>query len=461
MKDVSQEPLLTDLYQLTMLQAYLKSGMRQTAAFEFYVRNLPPSRAFLMACGLENCLDYLENLRFDDDDLRYLESTRRFSDDVLEYLKTFRFTGDVWAMPEGTIFFANEPVLSVVAPICEAQFVETRLINILQYQILVASKAARCVMAAGDKVKLIDFGVRRAHGAEAGLFAARASFIAGFIGTSTVLAEALWGIPAFGTMAHSFIEAHAEEKDAFIDFCLANPRNTTLLLDTYDTIEGAKKALHAARELTARGIPITRVRLDSGDILKLSREVRKILDENGRSDIGIIATGNMDEFSIRDLMSRGAPIDSFGVGTKLDTSDDAPYLECAYKLVEYAGEPKLKNSPQKQTLPGRKQVFRRFQNKTMVGDTICLKSAQMEGLSLLKKVMKDGRSVGPHLSLTDIACYAKNQIDSLPENLRSLQERVTYPVDIDPDLLTLQAQMNVRRKLREDVERCGPGTTPL
>ena len=320
----------------------------------------------------------------------------------------------------------------LLAPICEAQFVETRLMNILQYQILVASKAARCVIAAGKKAGLIDFGLRRAHGAEAGLFAARASFIAGFIGTSTVLAEALWGIPAFGTMAHSFIEAHDSEKEAFIHFCVANPRNTTLLLDTYDTIAGAKKAVLAARELAGMGITVSRVRLDSGDIMNLSRDVRKILDDNGFADIGIIATGNMDEFSIADLLAQGAPIDGFGIGTKLDTSEDAPYLECAYKIVEYAGEPRLKNSQDKQTLPGRKQVLRRFQDNVMAGDTITLSDTQRDGIFLLHRVMKEGRIVRPNPDLTSIASHAGTSIASLPEYLLGNKVKAIYPVEIDP-----------------------------
>ena len=251
-------------------------------------------------------------------------------------------------MPEGTVFFETEPVVRVTAPIPEAQLLETRLINILHFETMIASKAVRCVLAAEGKSSLVDFGLRRAHGAEAGLLAARASYIAGFTGTSTVLAEAVYGIPIFGTMAHSFVEAYEREEDAFVDFARTNPDNATLLIDTYDTLRGAEKAAEVAKTLAREAIRVRAVRLDSGDLLTLSKDVRRILDEKGFREIRIFVSGNIDEHAIRTLLTHGAPIDGFGVGTKLDTSADAPYMDSAYKLMEYAGRPRCKTSEERQ-----------------------------------------------------------------------------------------------------------------
>jgi nicotinate phosphoribosyltransferase len=432
-------PLLTDLYQLTMLEAYVQGGMREQAVFELFVRRLPDTRAFLIACGLESCLAYLEDLHFTKEELDYLAGTGRFSSDLIDYLTAFRFTGNVHAMPEGTVFFTDEPIIRVEAPICEAQLIETRLINFMQYETLVCSKAARCMLAADGRASLIDFGLRRTHGAEAGLLAARASYIAGFIGTSTVLAEPLYGIPIFGTMAHSYIEAHAKEEDAFVDFCLANPDNTTLLIDTYDTIKGAQRAVRAAKKLADRGIRIQRVRLDSGDIAALSKDVRRILDDQGCRDIQIFVSGNMDEFSIRELLDGGAPIDGFGVGTKLDTSADAPYLECAYKLTEYAGKPKMKKSSGKTSYPGRKQVFRKYDKGRMQGDVITIEDDTPAGTPIIEQVIADGKRLSPAKTLSEIAGYMREQLQALPSDLRALTAKPSsYPVKISPALEQLK-----------------------
>ena len=290
-------PLLTDLYQLNMMQAYLDHGETETAVFEFFVRKLPARRAFLLAAGLEQALDYLEALRFSPEEIDWLARTGRFGQALLDHLAAFRFTGDVHAMPEGTVFFANEPILRVTAPLPQGQLVETRLINILQFQTLIASKAARVLLAAPDKL-LVDFGLRRAHGAEAGLMAARASYIAGFAGTATVLAEQRFGIPAYGTMAHSFVEIHDDESVAFEHFALSRPNNLTLLIDTYDTEAAARKVVALAPRLKAHGIAIRAVRLDSGDMIALSRSVRRILDDGGLNEVGIFASGGLDEDGI-------------------------------------------------------------------------------------------------------------------------------------------------------------------
>ncbi|MBN1382141.1 MAG: nicotinate phosphoribosyltransferase [Deltaproteobacteria bacterium] len=435
-------PLLTDLYQLTMLQAYLNSGIRQQAAFEFFVRTLPENRNFLTACGLETFLDYLEGMRFSPTELIYMKGTGRFSSDLIDYLEQFQFTGDVYAMPEGTVFFTDEPIIRVVAPICEAQLVETRLINMVQFETLIASKAARCVIAADGRASLIDFGVRRAHGAEAGLLAARASYIAGFIGTSTVLANAFYGIPIFGTMAHSFIEAHDSEEAAFIDFCLANPQNTTLLIDTYDTPNGCRKAVEVAKILAEKGIRVQRVRLDSGDILALSKEVRQILDQAGYRDIEIFVSGNMDEFIIEDLLTSGAPINGFGVGTKMDTSADAPYLECAYKLTEYADRPRMKKSSGKVSLPGRKQVFRSYEKGRMTGDVITVEGDSLAGTPLIEQVMVGGNRLAKPRTLQETAAYTRDQFNALPRDLRALRTApAAYPVALSPSLNRLKAKI--------------------
>src|SRR6516225_6685898 len=333
---MTPSPLLTDLYQLNMMQAYLDHGDTGTAVFEFFMRKLPARRGFLLTAGLEQALDFLETLRFSPEDLAWLRESGRFGKGMLDYLAALRFTGDVHAMPEGTVFFADEPILRVTAPLPVAQLIETRLINIVHFQCLVASKAARMMLAAPGKL-MVDFGLRRAHGAEAGVMAARASYIAGFAGTATVLAGELYGIPIFGTMAHSFVQAHDDEAAAFELFAQSRPENLTLLIDTYDTEAGARKVVALAPRLAARGIKIGAVRLDSGDLAALSKSVRRILDQGGLNDVRIFASGGLDEDSVAAMLHAGAPIDGFGMGTSLTTSSDVPALDCVYKLQEYAG----------------------------------------------------------------------------------------------------------------------------
>jgi nicotinate phosphoribosyltransferase len=351
--------LLTDLYQLAMLHGYLASGMDGSAVFEFFVRKLPRGRNFLVAAGLEQALEFLANFRFESDELGWLRETRRFPAEFVQWLETLRFTGDVDAMPEGSVFFADEPILRVTAPLPEAQIVETRLINLLQLPTLVASVAARCVLAAPGKL-LVDFGLRRSHGAEAGLLGSRACYLAGFHATSNVLAGRLFGIPLSGTMAHSFVQACESEEAAFAAFARANRDNVLLLIDTYDTDAGAAKVVELARRLRSEGITVQGVRIDSGDLGDHARRVRRILDDGGLAEARIFASGNLDEHRLQELILGGAPVDGFGVGTRILTSADAPYLDCAYKLEEYAGKPRRKRSEGKATWPGRKQVYRQF-----------------------------------------------------------------------------------------------------
>lgn len=442
--DIAKSPLITDLYQLTMLQAYLEYDMTDTAVFEFFVRKLPPGRNFLIAAGLEPVLEFLAGMCFSAEEIGYLQGTGRFSGKVIKYLEEFRFEGDVDALPEGTVFFPNEPVMRVTAPLPAAQLVETRIISILHLNTLIASKAARCRLAAGGKTLLVDFGLRRAHGAEAGIAAARSSFIAGFAGSSTVMAELLFGIPVYGTMAHSFVEAHGGERRAFLDFARANPGNVTLLIDTYDTMRAAEKTVEIARRLAGEGITVRAVRLDSGDLYDLSVQVRKVLDEGGFPGIGIFASGDIDEYAIRDLLGRGAPINGFGVGTKMDTSADAPYLECAYKLMEYAGIPRFKKSKGKATLPGRKQVFRAFREGIMSGDVIGLEDEELEGFPLLHRYMSNGKITGEQSSLKEIAAHASEQLRALPASLKTLDAGPEYPVGLSSGLRKLHAEVELK-----------------
>ena len=444
--DPGKSPLLTDLYQLNMMQAYLDHADTKAAVFEFFVRKLPARRGFLLNAGLEQALDFIEQLRFSSDDLEWLASSGRFGTNLIDYLRELRFTGDVHAMPEGTVFFANEPILRITAPLPLAQLIETRLMNIVQLQLLVASKAARMLLAAPGKL-MVDFGLRRAHGAEAGLMAARASYIAGFAGTATVLADKVFGIPIFGTMAHSFIEAHDDEKAAFEMFARSRPDNLTLLIDTYDTQAGARKVVALAPALAARGITVRAVRLDSGDLIALSKSVRRILDQGGLADVRIFASGGLDEDAVTHLLRAGAPIDGFGMGTSLTTSSDVPSLDCVYKLQEYAGLPRRKQSIGKETWPGRKQVWRTYDHAgRMCGDVLSVETDQQEGEPLLHLVMQGGRRVAASPKLADIRARAERELMRLPEPLRRLETQ-NYPVEVGQSLSRLAAEVDKRLRL--------------
>jgi nicotinate phosphoribosyltransferase len=440
----STSALLTDLYQLTMVQVYLERHMEEEAVFEFFVRRLPTNRQFLLAAGLEQVLDYLTHLTFSEQELGWLERTGRFTPRLLRYLDTFRFTGDVEAVNEGTLFFPNEPILRVVAPLPQAQLVETRLMNLLNFQTMIASKAARSVLVAGGK-PIIDFGLRRAHGAEAGLMAARASFIAGFAGTATVLAGMQYDIPIYGTMAHSFVQAHKDEVTAFEHFAHAQPNNVVLLIDTYDTEAAAKKVVTLAQPLKTVGITIQGVRLDSGDLADHAGKVRRILDEGELQHAQILASGNLDEYRLQALVAGGAPIDSFAVGTAMTTSADAPSLDCAYKLQEYAGRPCRKRSEGKATWPGRKQVYRhRATTRQLAYDIVTTAGDVQDGEPLLQPVMKAGRRLAPSPLLPEIRHQVAAQLVQLPDQLRQLEAGAPYEVRISHAL----------RALAERVDQC-------
>jgi nicotinate phosphoribosyltransferase len=442
--NVPTSALLTDLYQITMLQAYVERGMTETAVFEFFVRKLPDHRNFLVAAGLEQVIDYLESLHITQDELDWLVHTQQISRPCRDYLAGLRFTGDVAAMPEGTVFFPHEPILRVTAPLPQAQLVETRIINLLNFQSMITSKAVRSVLVAGDK-PLIDFGLRRAHGAEAGLLAARASYLAGFAGTATVLAGQLYGIPLYGTMAHSFIQAHQDESTAFEQFAEAHPAHVILLIDTYDTEAAARKVVALAPRLRARGISIRGVRLDSGDLAAHARAVRRILDEGGLSDARILASGNLDEDRLQTLAASGAPIDSFAVGTAMATSSDTPALDCAYKLQEYAGRSCRKRSEGKATWPGRKQVFRNFHiDGRWNHDVITTATDTQPGEPLLQPVMEKGRRLAPSPPLATIRKRLAAELAHLPDDLRSLDPALPtrYDVRIAPALRDLAAAVD-------------------
>jgi nicotinate phosphoribosyltransferase len=442
--DIGSSPLLTDLYQLNMIQAYLDCGKTDTAVFEFFVRKFPARRSFLMAAGLEQALDYLAHLRPSSEELEWLKKTGRFNQAFLDYMANFRFTGDVHAMPEGTIFFADEPILRITAPLPEAQLIETRLMNILNFQSLIASKAARYKLAAPDKA-LIDFGFRRSHGLEAGLLAARASYIAGFTGTATVMAGKLFDIPIFGTLAHSFIEAFDDEVAAFEAFARARPKDLTLLIDTYDTEEGARKVAALAPRLKEAGIKIKAVRLDSGDLIALSKSVRRILNKGGLASVDIFASGGITEDKIMEMVKARAPIDGFGVGTDLTVSSDVPGLDCAYKLQEYDGFPRRKQSPEKETWPGRKQVWRRFAaDGRMAGDIISIEDDDQSGEPLIEHVMKNGVRIRPSPGLNKIRDRAAANLDRLPESVRRLEEGAPYFVSIADALRELAKEVDRR-----------------
>jgi nicotinate phosphoribosyltransferase len=442
-------PLLTDLYQLNMVQAYLERGQAEIAVFEFFVRTLPDRRGFLIAAGLQQALDYLETVRFSPEEIAWLEKSGRFSPALIDHLAAFRFTGHVHAMPEGTPFFANEPILRVTAPLPEAQLVETTLINILHFQTLIASKAARMVLAAPDKL-LVDFGLRRAHSVEAGLMAARASYIAGFDGTATMMAGKLWDIPLYGTMAHSFIQIYEDEAQAFEDFAWSQPNRLVILLDTYDTEVAARKVVALAPRLHAAGIKVGGVRLDSGDLVALARGVRRILDEGGLNEVTIFASGGLDEDDLVEFARRNAPIDGYGMGTSLVTSSDAPALDCAYKLEEYAGLARRKRSAGKATWPGRKQVWRSYgTDGRMAGDVLSIEDDRQAGEPLLLPVMRAGQRICPPPSLAEVRSRTARELQRLPERLRRLEPGALYPVQVACLLIDLAEEVDRRLAQQE------------
>jgi nicotinate phosphoribosyltransferase len=434
--------LLTDLYELTMAESYLREGMSGEATFSLYIRDYPPNRAYFVLAGIEHLLEIISNLRFNEASIRYLASTGLFSSSLLEYLEGFRFTGTVRAMREGRLFFAYEPAVEITAPIIEAQILETLVINVVQLESMIASKAARCVHAAQGR-GLIDFSLRRTQGVDAGVKVARASYIAGFMGSSNLLAGKIYGIPVFGTMAHSYVSSFPNEMDAFAAFSEAYPGNAVLLIDTYDTLSGAAKAVEIARRMAAKGERLSGVRLDSGDLVRLSREVRDIFRKAGLDHVKILASGNLDEFRLQELLQSGAEIDVFAVGTRMGVSADAPYCDIAYKLVEYDGRPVLKMSTGKKTWVGKKQVFRLYDDQGMMrGDVLGLQSESHPGAEpLLELAVEGGMPVRALESLETIRERFAGERRRLPGEYHELVPSVRYPVGISAGLEALDEQV--------------------
>lgn len=430
--------LAVDLYEISMAAGYWEAEMFFPATFEMSFRHMPPNRGFLVACGIETVLHYITNLRFDDAAIAYLRSVPNFArlpEGFWDYLRHFQFTGRVRAVPEGTLVFPHEPVLVVTAPLPEAQILESFVLAVLNFQTMVATKAARVVQAARGR-GVVEFGLRRAHSPEAGFWAARAAYVGGCIGTSNLQAGFAFGIPVSGTMAHSWVLAHTSEEEAFRHFQRLFPEHTILLIDTFDTLEGARKAVRL-------GIPFRAVRVDSGNLADLTREVRRILDEAGLRDVKIILSGDLNEYIIDELLTAGVPADLFGVGTDLVTSKDAPAMTGNYKLVEWQSgrtrHPRMKTSPGKQTLPGRKQVYRfAGPDGRWTHDVIALEDEPIEGgMPLLRTYIEKGAWVAELPSLSETQRYVRDQLERLPEPYRRLRDPAVYPVHLSPGLTEL------------------------
>jgi len=438
--------LFTDLYELTMAASYFREAMTAEATFSLFVRRLPANRSFLLAAGLEDALEFLRAFRFSADALAYLDSLRLFEPRFLQFLADLRFTGDVHALPEGTPVFADEPLLEITAPIVEAQLVETAVLNCVHAQTVVTSKAARCVLAAGER-PVVEFGLRRTPGTDAGMKAARCAFIAGAASSSNVLAGLAYGVAPTGTMAHSYVSAFPHEIDAFRAFAAAFPDRAILLLDTYDTATAAHKAVTVGSELARSGHRLAGVRLDSGDLVALSREVRAILDAGGCGDAKIFASGGLDEDEIARCVAAGAPIDAFGVGTRMDVSADAPYLDMAYKLVRYDGRDVLKTSAGKTTWAGPKQVYRsRDRAGQCTGDVLALRDEPppAAGDALLAPVMRGGELLAPHPSVAALRAHCLAQLAALPEDVRRLRGAAAYRVGYSDRLTAHQRALEAR-----------------
>jgi nicotinate phosphoribosyltransferase len=455
---MSEDALRTDLYQLTMMQAYWKSGHNPEATFDYFVRKIP-SGSYLVTAGLNYLLDYIENLCFEDDDIKYL-GTQGFDKEFLRYLHDFKFTGDIFAMPEGSIAFPIEPMIRVTAPIIEAQLVETFLLNKMNFSTLIATKASRVVHAATGR-SIAEFGLRRAQG-DGHLEATRATYIGGCDSTSNVMAGKILGIPISGTMAHSFVTSFDHEIDSYRAYADAFPKRCFLLIDTYDSIEGAKKAVIVGKELEERGDKLLGVRLDSGDLCELSKQVRKILDDAGLSYVKIVASGDLNEWKIEELVIKGAKIDMFGVGTELITGRPTPALDGIYKLSDVVEQgkhiPKMKLSEEtvKSTLPGKKRVWRVMENGAFVKDIISLDDEVVDNAAqLLEHVVKNGTIICNRPSLNMIRQRAALNFSHLPDKYKKLDGAPVYPVEFSRELVALREKVVERIKKEEDLVLSG------
>lgn len=435
-------PLFTDLYELTMAAAYHDSGITGEGTFSLFTRP-DHQRGFYVSAGIEKALDFLETFQFEEAELTYLGHLNLFSDGFLNYLATLRFTGDVWAMAEGTPFFGDEPIVEVTSPIIQGQLIETYLINTIGLASMIATKAARCVHAARGR-GLIDFSLRRTQGVDAGLTVARSTYLAGFDATSNVLAGQKEAIPVSGTMAHSFVLAFEKEIDAFRAYARRFPDQTVLLIDTYDTIQGANNAVQVAKEMASRGDRLKGVRLDSGDMIALSRRVRRIFDDEGLNGVKIFASGGFDEYGVSEAVVEDAPIDAFGVGTKVGVSADAPFMDMVYKLTQFETRPVRKLSESKVTLAGKKQVHRRSSAKTgqYVEDIISLRDEPIsDARPLLAPMMQSGRRHAPAPFLSQIRAAFHERFAGLPDSFKALQNPAMFPVRVSDGLTELQRRI--------------------
>ena len=435
-------PLFTDLYELTMAAGYFAHSMAASATFSLFIRGYPPNRNFFVAAGIQDTLLEMESSRFAEDDIAYLKELGLFSDDFLSYLQSFRFTGSVVALPEGTLFFAEEPIMEITAPLIEAQIFETYLLNTIGFQTMIASKAARCMHAAGGR-PLIDFSLRRTQGHDAGLKVARSSYLAGFEATSNVLAGKHYGIPVSGTMAHSFVQAFEGDYEAFSAFARTFPDHAVFLIDTYDTIDGTRQAVRVANEMLKNGHTPLGVRLDSGDMVQLSRQVRRMLNAAGLQDVKIFASSGFDEYKIAEAIAGGAQIDAFGVGTNVGVSADAPFVDIVYKLVRYDGRDVRKLSPGKKTLAGKKQVFRVSDDRDRyMHDLIGVRHETVDqGVAQLETVMQNGRLVQSGPALGDIRQRFQRGFERLPDKYKTLDAAAAFPVQLTPVLKKLQQNL--------------------
>ncbi|HUY25824.1 MAG TPA: nicotinate phosphoribosyltransferase [Candidatus Binataceae bacterium] len=460
--DPAEIALCTDLYELTVSAAFFEHAMNQPAAFEMALRRMPPDRGYLIAAGAERLIEALESYRFDTAALEYLASLGIFKPPFLDYLAGFRFSGEVRAMPEGTVFFAGEPIFEIYAPLVEGQIVETLVLNQLGFAAMAATKAARCVGVAAGR-RLVDFGGRRAQGADAALIAARSSYIAGFAGSASVLAGRRYGIPVFGTMSHSFVMAHENERAAFDNFAASFSAPATILVDTYDTLRGVENAAAVGERLRASGAKLAGIRLDSGNLQSLAMQARKILDRHGLNETAIFASGNLDEYRIAELLAARAPIDAFGVGSALAVSDDAPAGDFTYKLVEYQGHPRLKLSAGKASTPGRKQIFRACSaTGQYTGDLLgaidesaatvarVLKTPPAQIHPLLEVQMERGVRVMPRPGLAEIRARTAAGLAKLDPRYRMLRRPSTYPVRQSAAINAMTITEKVRAEHRQD-----------
>jgi len=432
--------LLTDLYEITMAYSYFKSNRNEISTFELFIRNLPKNRNFLVSAGIDDIIKIISEFHFTDDDIKYLKSLKLFSDDFLDYLKNFKFKGDVWAIPSGQIYFPNEPVIRITADRISAQLLETIILNQFNFQSMIASKCARIIISSRG-IPCIDFSPRRDHGIDSALKVAKVSYICNFIGTSNVLAGKIFNIPVYGTMAHSYIMSFSDEETAFREF-LKYFEEPVLLIDTYDTIEGAKKVIKLLKE----GYKIKGVRIDSGDLVELSKKVKQIFKNEG-FDIKIFLSGDLDEYVIDEILSKGAIADAFGVGTKMGTSSDAPYLNGVYKLVEDEYGFKIKTSPGKITLPGKKQVYRIYKNGIMEKDIIALEDEKCEGIPLLKKYIENG-NVLEYENIENSRKFFKENLSTLPDYLKTTRKsEIDYPIEVSDKLLKIKQELILHNHL--------------